>query len=251
PSATFECETLELLSLASVRACAQRVASRHRELHLLINNAGVMATPFERTQEGFELQFGVDHLAHFLFSCLLVDTLKAAAPARVVSLASRGHWWSDVQWEDPNFERLPYDKWKAYGQAKTANILFAVEFERRFGALGVNAYAVHPGAIQTELGRYLTEEDRARIEQMRQRAAAASPTPWKSIPQGAASTVWAATAPELTGRGGLYIEDCHIGVERQAGLEAGYAQYARNPDAARRLWELSERLVGLSQSKAI
>jgi NAD(P)-dependent dehydrogenase (short-subunit alcohol dehydrogenase family) len=231
-----DCLELDLASLASVRAAARRFLGSHARLDLLINNAGVMATPFGRTADGFETQLGTNHLGHFVLTGLLAPALLAAAPARVVNLSSGGHMISDVHWDDPNFERHEYEKWAAYGQSKTANLLFTVELERRLGPLGVHAYGVHPGMIMTDLGRHLTAEDVAALQEMAKGAPGGGLPPFKSVPEGAATTVWAASAPELAGRGGSYLADCAVSAE--------HAEWALDPARARRLWELSERLVG-------
>jgi NAD(P)-dependent dehydrogenase (short-subunit alcohol dehydrogenase family) len=237
PQARFESLQLDLGALASVRAAAARFLATHDRLDLLVNNAGVMATPFERTADGFELQLGTNHLGHFLLTGLLVPALLAAAPARIVNVSSGGHVISDVHWDDPNFDHHPYEKWTAYGQSKTANVLFTLELERRLAARGVHAYAVHPGMIKTELGRYLTKEDHAALQSMADSAPGGGGLPaYKSIPAGAATTVWAATAVGLERHGGSYLADCAVSSDR--------APWAGDPDAARRLWSLSERLVG-------
>jgi NAD(P)-dependent dehydrogenase (short-subunit alcohol dehydrogenase family) len=227
---------LDLASLASVEAFASSVLDAHDRLDLLVNNAGVMATPFGRTADGFETQFGTNHLGHFLLTCLLAPALVAAAPARVVNVTSAGHRASDVHWDDPNYERRPYDKWEAYGQSKTANILFTVELERRLGPLGVHAYAVHPGMIATKLGRHL---DRADYEELKTRASR-SPSgglpAYRSIAEGAATTLYAATSSELEGRGGVYLADCAVTDD--------HAPWALDPESARRLWTMSDELVG-------
>jgi NAD(P)-dependent dehydrogenase (short-subunit alcohol dehydrogenase family) len=232
-------EALELGSLASVRAFAARVLARHPRLDVLIDNAGVMACPFAKTADGFELQFGSNHLGHFLATCLLVPAIRHGTDGRIVSLSSRGHHMSPVVFDDVHFERHPYDKWQSYGQAKTANVLFAVALERRLALHGVHAYAVHPGAIVTELGRHLQPEDLVFLQ------ARARGMQFKSVEQGAATSVFAATAPELAGRGGLYLEDCHVAAVNDApdALD-GVKSYALDSAAAERLWELSERLVG-------
>jgi NAD(P)-dependent dehydrogenase (short-subunit alcohol dehydrogenase family) len=151
---TVEFGVIDLTSFASIRSFAEGFVAREEPLNLLINNAGVMNTPFEHTVEGYELQFGTNHLGHFLLTNLLVPALIAGAPARVVNLSSGGHRSSDILWDDPNFERHPYDKMTAYGQSKTANVLFSVELDRRLADRGVHANAVHPGRINTELARY-------------------------------------------------------------------------------------------------
>jgi NAD(P)-dependent dehydrogenase (short-subunit alcohol dehydrogenase family) len=239
PAAALESRPLDLASLASVRRFAASFLSAHDRLDLLINNAGVMATPFGQTTDGFELQIATNHLGHFMLTGLLAPVLLAAAPSRIVNLSSGGHLISDIHWGDPNFAHHPYEKWTAYGQSKTANILFTVELERRFGARGVHAFAVHPGMIMTDLGRHLTNDDHALLKTMAESAPKGGGLPpFKSIPQGAATTVWAATAPELAGCGGTYLADCAISSE--------HATWATDADAAQRLWTLSERLVGQS-----
>jgi NAD(P)-dependent dehydrogenase (short-subunit alcohol dehydrogenase family) len=227
---------IDLTSFASIRTFAAGFVGRDEPLHLLINNAGVMNTPFEHTVEGYELQFGTNHLGHFLLTNLLVPTLIAGAPARVVNLSSGGHRSSDIHWDDPNFEHHPYDKMAAYGQSKTANILFSVELDRRLADRGVHAYAVHPGRINTELARYMDQADYDQLIARMKESGRVMP-PRKSIEAGAATSLWAATAPELADRGGLYLEDCHVS-------EA--LPYATDLDAAARLWTLSEELVGES-----
>ncbi|RIL06545.1 MAG: short-chain dehydrogenase [Proteobacteria bacterium] len=240
-SDALEVCAVELGSLPSVRACAEAIRARHPAIHLLVNNAGVMACPLARTEQGFELQFGTNHLGHFLLSGLLLPALRAAGGARVVCVSSRGHRFGTVSLDDPNYERRPYEKWEAYGQAKTANIWHALELDRRERTNGVRAFALHPGAIMTELGRHLTAED---IETLRARAGTGG-MKWKTPQQGAATQVWAATAPELEGRGGLYLEDCHVAGPQPADMSAtGYAPWALDADGAAKLWALSEQLVG-------
>jgi NAD(P)-dependent dehydrogenase (short-subunit alcohol dehydrogenase family) len=232
-------EALELGSLASIRTAAERILAAHPRLDLLINNAGVMACPFAKTADGFELQFGSNHLGHFLFTILLAPALRRGNACRVVSLSSRGHHIAPVDFDDLHFERRPYDKWQSYGQAKTANVLFAVGLERRLAGDGVHAFAVHPGAIVTELGRHLQAEDIAFL-QTRSRG-----MQFKSVEQGAATSVFAATSPTLAGRGGLYLEDCHVAaVNDAADAPDGVKSYALDPELAERLWTLSERSVG-------
>ena len=236
PDAQLETGTLDLASLASVRAFAELYASTHDRLHLLINNAGVMYTPFERTAEGFEMQFGTNHVGHFLLTCLLVPQLLADPPARVVNLSSGGHMGSDIVWDDVNFERREYDKFSAYGQSKTANILFSVELDRRLGDRGVHAYAVHPGMIATELGRYMTRDDFAALQARAKAAPSGGLPPYKTVEQGAATSIYAAVAPELDDQGGTYLADAEVTDQ--------HAPWARDPDSAARLWTLSEQLVG-------
>jgi NAD(P)-dependent dehydrogenase (short-subunit alcohol dehydrogenase family) len=234
---------LELGSLASVRRFAENFLTHHDSLNLLINNAGVMACPYMETEDGFELQFGTNHLGHFLMTNLLAPALVNGAPSRVVALSSRGHHMSPVDFEDIGFVNRGYEKWTAYGQSKTANILFAVELDRRLSAKGVRAFAVHPGVIETELGRHMGEEDRAMLQ-----ARAEDMGGWtmKSIPAGAATSVYAATAPELEGRGALYLEDCHVAETDDESASEGVRSYALDRAAAERLWKVSEELVGQS-----
>ncbi len=233
-----EVETLELGSLRDIRRFADRFLSTHPVLHILVNNAGVMASPPAKTADGFELQFGSNHLGHFLTTSLLAPALLRGAPSRVVCLSSRGHHISPVVFDDIQFERRPYQKWLAYGQSKTANVLFAVGLDRRLGARGVHANALHPGGIMTELGRHLEPEDIAFL-QSRSRG-----MKLKSVEAGAATSVFTATAPELEGRGGLYLEDCHVAAVNDApdALD-GVKSYAVDVANAERLWELSEELV--------
>ncbi len=243
-NANVEVEELELDSLASIRSFAERFLATHEALQVLVNNAGVMACPFERTRDGFERQFGTNHLGHFLLTGLLAPALLRGAPARVASVSSRGHQMSPVVFEDIHFETRPYEKWSAYGQSKTANILFAVELERRLGERGVHANALHPGVIMTELSRHMSPDDYAAL---RKRAEERGQTEMKmkSIPAGAATQVWAVTAPELEGRGGLYLEDCHVAeVDDGAKATEGVRSYAVDAGNAKRLWEVSEQMVG-------
>jgi NAD(P)-dependent dehydrogenase (short-subunit alcohol dehydrogenase family) len=226
---------LDLASLAAVEAFARSVLDAHDRIGLLINNAGIMAAPFGRTADGFEQQFGTNHLGHFLLTGLLAPALVAGAPARIVNLSSAGHRITDIHWDDPNYESRPYEKWEAYGQSKTANILFAVALERRLGPLGVHAYAVHPGMIATNLGRHLDGSDLAALNDRAKRSRSGGLPGYKSIPAGAATTVYAATAPDLEGRGGVYLADCAVTDD--------HAPWALDPASADRLWTLSERLV--------
>jgi len=165
-----------------------------------------------------------------------VPQLLADPPSRVVNLSSGGHMGSDIVWDDPNFERREYDKFAAYGQSKTANILFSVELDRRLAGRGVHAYAVHPGMISTELGRYMTTDDFTALMERAKRGPSGGMPPRKTVVQGAATTVWAATAPELDVHGGTYLADCQVSED--------HAPWALDPDSAARLWTLTEDLVG-------
>jgi len=232
---------LELDSLASVRACAKRFLAEYDRLHLLINNAGVMACPFAKTRDGFEMQFGTNHLGHFVLTNLLAPALLAGAPARVVNLSSGGHRMSDVLFDDPNFERTEYDKFVSYGQSKTANILFSVELDRRLRERGVRAYAVHPGAIPTELGRHMQRTD---VEQLMSSRPGGAKMQLKQVAAGAATSCYAASSPDLADQGGIYLEDCGVAEVRDEDAMNGVRSYALDPDSAARLWALSEELVG-------
>jgi NAD(P)-dependent dehydrogenase (short-subunit alcohol dehydrogenase family) len=245
-SPAVEVMELHLERPASVRAFAKAFLARHRALHHLIANAGVMACPLQRTAEGWEMQFATNHLGHFLLACLLAPALRAAAPARVVSVSSAGHGFSPVVFEDIHFERRPYDKWAAYGQSKTANVLFAVELDRRLAGAGVRAFALHPGGIVTELGRHLDAADLALIRARAAERAQGGKAFWKTPQQGAATQLFAATASELEGRGGLYLEDVQVSGVEPCPLGAGCSAYALDPEAARRLWSVSEAILGES-----
>jgi NAD(P)-dependent dehydrogenase (short-subunit alcohol dehydrogenase family) len=236
PNAMLEQGALDLTSLDSVRAFAAWYGDNHDRLHLLINNAGVMYTPLERTAEGFEMQFGTNHVGHFLLTCLLVPKLLVDPPSRVVNLSSGGHMGSDIVWDDSNFERRDYDKFAAYGQSKTANILFSVELDRRLASRGVHAYAVHPGMIATELGRYMTKDDFQALMDRAKNSPSGGMPAYKTVEQGAATSVWAATAPELDAQGGTYLADAEVTDQ--------HAPWARDPASAKRLWWLTEDLVG-------
>jgi len=245
PDGNFEVVPLDLASLDSVRQAASRIASEHPTLDILINNAGVMACPFALTVDGFETQFGTNHLGHFLLGVLLAPALERAG-GRLVSLSSRGHSFADVSLDDWNFERTPYDPFVAYGRSKTANALFAVGFQRRFGDRGVVAVSVHPGGIRTGLGRHMTAETLADLGR-RLATSSAQPFRWKSLAQGAATSVWAATAPEVAGLGGAYLENCGP-AERSDDEDRndGVRPYAVDARRAEALWSLSERLVGIA-----
>jgi NAD(P)-dependent dehydrogenase (short-subunit alcohol dehydrogenase family) len=241
PNAKLQHITLDLSDLDSVRRAAVAITAAHPRIHILINNAGIMACPLARTATGCELQFGTNHIGHFLFTALLVPALKNAAPARIVSLSSAGHSISPVDFDDPQFLQRPYDNWVAYGQAKTANVLFAVALTRRLQKFGITANAVHPGAIQTELGRHLGPADIAgMMEQWRDHG----PLFYKSIAQGAATQVWAAVGPELQGVSGRYLEDCALAQPTTQPMTlSGFREYAVDAAAAERLWALSESIV--------
>ena len=241
PEADIQTGIVDLADLDSVRACASDLGARAPEIHLLINNAGIMACPMLRTAQGFEMQFGTNHVGHFLLTCLLVPSLKAGAPSRVVNLSSAGHRFSQMNFDDPNYEQRDYDKWQAYGQSKTCNALFSVGLEQRLGGAGVHGIAVHPGVIMTELSRHMDQTD---FDLLLNSRPSGEDLKFKTIPQGAATSVWAASTPELEGRGALYCEDCHIAEPAQPGGEGGVEDYALDTAGADKLWALSEQLVG-------
>jgi NAD(P)-dependent dehydrogenase (short-subunit alcohol dehydrogenase family) len=242
----LELVELDLASLASVRACADRLVADGRPFDLVIANAGVMACPKGQTADGFETQFGTNHLGHFVLVNRIASLLKPGS--RLVNLSSAGHRFSDVDLEDPNFEHTPYAEFTAYGRSKTANVLFAVEFDRRHRDQGVRAAAVHPGGIQTELGRYMTEEVRAQLVaniNASQQAAGAPAFSWKTIPQGAATSVWAGVVAPADAVGGRYCEDCHVAeIVADPSIREGVKPYAVDPDHAKALWAKSEEMVG-------
>ena len=237
---------LDLASLRSVRACADALLADGRPFDAIIANAGIMATPQGTTADGFETQFGTNHLGHFVLVNRLAPLLKPGG--RLVNLSSAGHGFSDVDLDDPGFARTPYEPWAAYGRSKTANILFAVAFDRRHRARGIRATAVHPGAIHTELGRYMTPETaEAMTAAMRQAEDAASGAifTFKSVPQGAATSTWAAIVANGAEIGGRYCEDCHVaGIAAGEGLGGGVRSYALDAERAEALWALSETMVG-------
>jgi len=241
----IELTELDLASLASVRSCADRLVAAGKPFDLVIANAGVMACPKGKTADGFETQFGTNHLGHFVLVNRIASLLKPGS--RLVNLSSAGHRYSDVDLNDPNFERTPYTEFVAYGRSKTANILFAVEFDRRHKGNGVRAAAVHPGVIQTELSRYMTPAVR---EQLIANIDASQPggmaaLKWKTIPQGAATSVWAGVVAAAEMVGGKYCEDCHVGeIVKEQNVRRGVRPYALDPERAKALWAKSEEMVG-------
>jgi NAD(P)-dependent dehydrogenase (short-subunit alcohol dehydrogenase family) len=243
----MELVELDLASLASVRNAADALNAAGEPFDVIIANAGVMACPFGKTADGFETQFGTNHLGHFVFVNRIAGLLRDGG--RLVNLSSAGHQFSDVDLDDPNFETTPYTEFGAYGRSKTANILFAVEFDRRHKARGVRATALHPGGIQTELGRHMTQEVIQQLVAARVaagRGEAANTFQWKTIPQGAATSVWAAVVAPAEAIGGHYCEDCHVAgiVESSAGVSGGVRSYAVDPERAKALWAKSEAMVG-------
>ncbi|SPM33126.1 NAD(P)-dependent dehydrogenase, short-chain alcohol dehydrogenase family [Mycobacterium rhizamassiliense] len=242
PGARTSKVVLDLTSLSSVRAAAVAIADIAPVIHVLMNNAGVMFTPFERTADGFENQIGTNHFGHFELTRLLTRQLAAAQGARLVVLSSGGHIMGDVDFDDPNWERREYDKFVAYGASKTANILHAKEADRRLRGEGVRAFAVHPGTVATSLARYMSREDFSNLRKLVAANSAAHGGQSDGhldllMPdQGAATQVWAAVSPELEGRGGLYLEDCRV--------SDAVAPHACDEQRAVDFWALSETLCG-------
>jgi len=255
----LEIEAMDLMDPASIDNLAQKFLASGRPLHLLINNAGIMATPLQRDSRGYESQFATNHLGHFQLTARLWPALQKAHGARVISVSSLGHRFSPVLPDDPNFGHREYNKWLAYGQSKTANILFALELNNRGKAAGVQAFSLHPGRIfGTNLSKYLTDED---MKAMGAVSANNTPVndpsnPLKTIEQGAATTIWCATSPRLNNYGGQYCANCDIAemmniqagdaerIKNSSGL-AGVLPYAVDAHAAAALWTLSEKLTGI------
>ncbi|HEY1961490.1 MAG TPA: SDR family NAD(P)-dependent oxidoreductase, partial [Rhizomicrobium sp.] len=243
---SLELIELDLASLKSVRACADKLVAAGKPFDVVICNAGVMAAPKGKTADGFETQFGTNHLGHFVLVNRIASLLHRGS--RLVNLSSAGHRFSDVDLDDPNFERTPYTEFGAYGRSKTANVLFAVEFDRRHKSEGVRATAVHPGGIQTELGRHMTPE---LVQQMIKsiedgnKAAGLPAFKWKTIPQGAATSVWAGFVAPADEVGGKYCEDCQVAeLTENPAARGGVRAYALDPERAKALWAKSEEMVG-------
>jgi NAD(P)-dependent dehydrogenase (short-subunit alcohol dehydrogenase family) len=239
---------LDLIDPASIDACADAVSQAITKIDLFIGNAAIMACPLARDARGYESQFATNHLGHFQLAARLWPLIAAAGHgARVVALSSLAHKRSGFHPEDPHYENRPYEKWEAYGQAKTANALFAVGLDARAKAQGIRAFSVHPGGIMTNLGRYLTEEDR---EGFRVQASSGKMR-WKTPEAGAATTVWAATSPLLEGHGGVYCENCDVAALTEADRNAsmtGVMPHAVDPAMAEALWDVSEAMTGVKFS---
>lgn len=246
----FELIELDLSSLKGVRACADKLLAKSEPFDVIIANAGVMATPFSQTKDHFEMQFGTNHLGHFVLVNRIARLLRKGG--RLINLSSAGHRYSNVDLADPNFERVPYEPFLAYGRSKTANILFAVEFDRRHRERGVRAAAVHPGVIETELARYMDPSQlQGIIKQLDDQLVAEGKGPfqWKSVPQGAATSVWAGVVAPADEIGGQYCENCHVGKivpdeKTISGVSEGVRGYALDPKNAEALWKMSEEMVG-------
>jgi NAD(P)-dependent dehydrogenase (short-subunit alcohol dehydrogenase family) len=251
---SLELVELDLANLKSVRACSDRLLAKAEPFDVVIANAGVMATPFGHTADGFETQFGTNHLGHFVLVNRIASLIRDGG--RLINLSSSGHRYSNVDLEDPSFEHTPYEPFVAYGRSKTANILFAVAFDKRHRDRGVRAAAVHPGGIQTELARYLDASRMQKIvEQINQQLAAEGKPAFKfkTVPQGAATSVWAAVVAPADEIGSRYCENCHVGqiVPDHVTITAiseGVRGYALDAENAEALWKKSEQMVGESFS---
>jgi len=245
PDAELSLDTVDLADLASVRAFAARYIESGQPVDVLMNNAGVMACPFGHTADGFEMQFGTNHLGHFELTRLLEPAVVAGDDPRIVMLSSAAHGIADVDLDDPGFEQSEYDAWVAYGRSKSANALHALALSERLD--GVLSLSVHPGGIMTNLGRHLNDDlMNQMLDRAKERAEASGESggmQFKSIPQGAATQVWAATSPDLVGHNGAYLADCGLGVEGGNIGRNGFAPYISDVATAGRLWELSEQLL--------
>ncbi|MGW3035796.1 SDR family NAD(P)-dependent oxidoreductase [Streptomyces sp. NPDC001178] len=238
-----EVDELDLGDLESVRAFAERFLASGRNIDFMIDNAGIMACPETRVGPGWEAQFATNHLGHFA----LVNRLwPAIAPgARVVSVSSRAHHFSGMRWDDVHWAR-GYDKWQAYGQAKTANVLFAVHLDQLGRDAGVRAFSLHPGGILTPLQRHIPKAEMIERGWIDEDGNILNPEGFKTPPQGAATQVWAATSAQLDGLGGVYLEDCDIAELAVDGATSGVKDWAIDPEQAARLWELSAELTGVN-----
>lgn len=243
----IEVASMDLANLATVRKFADDYVGSGRQLDILINNAGIMACPLARVGPGWESQFGVNHLGHMALAMGLLSALQKAESSRVVALSSTAHIRGDVKWDDPNYETTEYDKWDAYAQAKSANALFALGADRRWDQYGITAFGVHPGGIFTPLQRHLSVEEMAAMGWMNPDGTIppAIQAMFKTPEQGASTATWAATSPQLEGRGGEYCEDCDIA--QLAGPGSQRWQHARewicDDEKADRLWEMSEAML--------
>ena len=247
PDADLSLDVLDLADVASIRSFAARFLDAGQPIDVLMNNAGVMACPLGHTADGFEMQFGTNHLGHFELTRLLAPAVIAGNGPRIVNLSSAAHGISDVDLDDPNFERTDYDAWISYGRSKSANALHALALSRRLADDGVLAYSVHPGGIMTNLGRHLDDDlMQQMLERAKERAAKSGESggmQFKSIPQGAATQVWAATSPDVVGHSGTYLADCGLGVLGGNIGRNGFEAYITDESRADALWTLSEQLL--------
>ncbi|WP_061935206.1 oxidoreductase [Aureimonas sp. AU22] len=243
--------TVELMDLAdpqSVAAFAGRVVSAGRPVSILVNSAGIMATPETRDADGHEAQFATNHLGHFRLTLGLWPALVAAKGARVVSVSSRGHQIAGVDFEDIDFRVRPHDKWLAYGQSKTANALLAMALDRRGRGHGIRAFSLHPGQILTDLARHLSAEEIASFDALDEagRPVVDPARGMKTVEQGAATSVWCATSPQLNGMGEVYCEDCDVAVVNEPSTgRKGVSSWACDPESAESLWQVSAARTGL------
>ncbi|MEO1553751.1 MAG: oxidoreductase [Pseudomonadota bacterium] len=246
-SGDIEVATMDLADIGSVQKFADEYVATGRSLDILINNAGIMACPLERVGPGWERQFGVNHLGHMALAVGLLPALQKARSSRLVALSSTAHIRGDVIWDDPHYNTTEYDKWNAYAQAKSANALFALGADRRWDEYGVTAFGVHPGGIFTPLQRHLSVEEMAAMGWMNPDGTIppAIQAMFKTPEQGASTATWAATSPQLEGRGGEYCEDCDIA--QLAGPDSQRWEHARewicDDTKADRLWEMSEKML--------
>ena len=249
PESDFSTGIVDLASFDSIRGFGTNYLQNHGSIDVLINNAGVMACPQSKTVDGFEMQFGTNHLGHFLLTALLFPAVMAGNSPRIINLSSAGHTASDVDLDDINFEKTPYTEWGAYGRSKTANALFSRGLAQRYGENGLLSFSVHPGGIMTDLGRYLNKE---LIDEMLQRSTdrakefgeEESKMDFKTVQAGAATQVWAAIAEGLEDYNGSYLADCQLGVEGGNPNTTGFMSHILNDSNTDRLWTLSEELVG-------
>lgn len=237
---------LDLSDTDSIDAFAISFLRKFERLDILINNAGIMATPLLRDKRGYEMQFATNHLGHFQLTKMLWPALEKARKARIVNLSSSGHRFGPVDFEDLQCERKPYDKWKAYGQSKSANVLFTVELDRRGEKIGISSFAVHPGRIiTTELLRYTDEEELKKLGIYVENGVRKGSSGTKTIEEGAATTIWCALSKDLEGKGGVYCENCDIAplLPTEDMSPRGVRQHAIDPTLAKKLWDISEKLI--------
>jgi NAD(P)-dependent dehydrogenase (short-subunit alcohol dehydrogenase family) len=239
---------LDLMDADTIAAFCASLRRQGTPVDLLVNSAGIMASPLQRDREGHEAQFATNHLGHYRLVCGLWPLLAAAGGARVISVSSRAHQLAGVTFDDIDFERRAYDKWQAYGQSKTANALFAMALDRRGSGHGVRAFSLHPGQILTELGRHLSAEEVAAFDATDERGQPRLDPDkgMKSLAQGAATSLWCATSPLLDGHGGVYCEDCNIAPPSSAAQgRKGVAAWAMDASLAEHLWHVSKAWTGL------
>lgn len=242
---------MDLMQPASVEAFSKRMVNNGRPISLLINCAGVMASPLTRDADGHESQFATNHLGHFRLTCGLWSALVAAGTARVVTLSSRGHQIAKVDFDDIDFLRRPYDKWVAYGQSKTANALFTLALDKRGLSRGIRAFSLHPGQILTNLGRHLSKAEIAAFDVLDEHGGQRlnPETGLKTLEQGAATGLWCATSASLAHLGGVYCEDCNIAAFNESEMGSkGVAKWAVDAECAERLWAVSEQWTAMTVS---